>query len=707
MAILTGEKLDEKCEELLTSGAPDDLVVSYSYFAGGSKDVIPEHRTTTFKELLQEHIECQVELQTWKELKDNSQIRRDAAKVTINDIKGRVPAFVFGRIKPGGKRQKSDMEAYYGLVLDCDNLGRAQYESLLENLEESGYICAVYSTFSHDHPQGSCIKLRVVIPFGEELTTGSGGSDELLKNYKNVYDNFVKKWNIPKPDAASKSASQCFYLPSYMQLVSKEDMCHTPEKILRYVVGRRLVNPAHYLQTLTNRREYTKHAMLEAWKKGLCENSAEGLEKYTMGNIVPGLEDPKSFNSATVAPLAKWIAEQGDYGKFKLRDNLKKAGKRKGPSNEEMQSFVKSLNPLHYWRVYKYTFKDKEGNEVLFEEKSTGLDLAVQFEQQTGWTISIDKMKQYFYAVADCHACRRDPFREMLERVQWDGKVRYKELFTLREGTSYPEMRQDYVKKWLISIVARSLQEEQEKVDTMLVLQGVQGNGKSTFFRSLVGRDNFTDGIHDISSSNLKDVMLTVRGKVIAEVAEMEKLFSKGQSLLKAFLSQACDDVRDPYERKVERQTRKVVFVGSTNEETFLTDRTGNRRYLVVPTDDRYLKPVTAEFAEQVWAEAVHYYRSGEKWYYDEPKDKARVEEINHEYTPVDDLLLRVAGVVESGMLPTKNFTGGDVCEVMCVDRSRYATAVTRCLKKLGFVYKNRKVNGIPVLGFNSTDRNV
>lgn len=697
-----------KLEEAFAASRVESTVVTYSYFKGGAADTTPERRTSTLEELLHDHVRIDVPYDWYIEAGGDkrSQHRtkeQQEAQKRIDALKNKADAFVMGTFKEGGDRRKENMESYTGLVLDCDSLTESTYQDTVDKIEAAGFTAAIYSTFSNDYPQGKKVKIRIILPFETPLTASSW--EDLSKNYKCVYSEVVSALKIPAPDAASKSVSQCFFLPSYMQLVSSTEYCHNPTHFISYIPGRFKLRYEFYLTTVDNRRFGLFRKMQEAWEKGECEAAASDLAEYARTKLVSQLESPESFKTETIPGIADYICKKSEWGK-RSKPAKKSKGKTAGPSNLQLKEFIEKTEPYYFWRTYEYTFKNEHGVRESFNEASTPLQLAVWFEKETGHTVSIDKFKQFFFSVADSPGCRKDPFKERLERVEWDGKSRYGDLFKFREGTTHVEMRKDMVKKWLISVVARTMQERQEKVDTMLILHGGQGMRKSEFFRSLVGTENFSDNIHEISTQNLKDVMLTIRGKVLAEVSEMEKLFIKGQSLLKAFLSQACDDVRDPYERKIQRQIRKVVFVGSTNEDTFLTDRTGNRRYWVIPLAPEKMTRLTEAEADQVWAEAVYYFRVGMQWYYDTYEEDQMVESINEEYLPIDDLYVRVAGVVSEGRLPKSHFTGGMLCEVMCIDRTKYATHVTRCLKKLGFVYKMRKINKVPALGFNSEDRN-
>ncbi|MEM9804630.1 MAG: VapE domain-containing protein [Cyanobacteria bacterium P01_D01_bin.56] len=137
-----------------------------------------------------------------------------------------------------------------------------------------------------------------------------------------------------------------------------------------------------------------------------------------------------------------------------------------------------------------------------------------------------------------------------------------------------------FLKRTLIAAVARVF-EPGCKVDTVLILQGKQGFHKSSFFKSLVGAEYFDDSLGAISD---KDEKLKLHKTWVVEWAELESVFKrKDIATTKAFLSSSVDVVRPPYSRQSVRMERQSIIVGTTNQDEFLSDVTGNRRFWVIP----------------------------------------------------------------------------------------------------------------------------
>lgn len=178
-------------------------------------------------------------------------------------------------------------------------------------------------------------------------------------------------------------------------------------------------------------------------------------------------------------------------------------------------------------------------------------------------------------------------------------------------GASEP-LHKMFIRKTLISAVARALVPGC-KVDTVCILQGVQGCGKSTFWKILASEPWFDDTVTNASD---KDERLKLHQAWMVEWAELEAIFKrKDISAVKAFITTQTDQVRPPYGRDILEMNRPSIIVGSTNETEFLADPTGNRRYWVVPVSipDIPLHQL-AEERDRIWAAAVHAFKSGEGW---------------------------------------------------------------------------------------------
>ena len=180
-----------------------------------------------------------------------------------------------------------------------------------------------------------------------------------------------------------------------------------------------------------------------------------------------------------------------------------------------------------------------------------------------------------------------------------------------------------FLKHTLIAAVARAFVPGCQ-VDTTCILQGSQGLFKSRFWQTLTGDDWFTD---NLSETNEKDEKMKLRHSWILEYSEFETVYKRKEvSQLKSFLTSRIDSLRVPYGRSIEKFPRTSIFVGTTNRQEFLSDSTGERRFLVIPvTQPIPVKTVEAE-RDSIWAAAVVAYRNNEQWWLNTEENKLLAE---------------------------------------------------------------------------------
>jgi len=180
------------------------------------------------------------------------------------------------------------------------------------------------------------------------------------------------------------------------------------------------------------------------------------------------------------------------------------------------------------------------------------------------------------------------------------------------------------MRKTLIAAVAR-IYRPGTKFDSVLILNGPQGIGKSTFFYKLAG-DWFSDSL-SITDMKDKSGPEKLQGYWILELGELAGMRKTDVEIVKSFLSRVDDKYRASYGVSVESHPRQCVIVGSTNAENgFLRDITGNRRFWPVRMTGNSVKKawqMTTEDVQQIWAETLVYYRTGEKLYLEGGEAKA------------------------------------------------------------------------------------
>lgn len=233
------------------------------------------------------------------------------------------------------------------------------------------------------------------------------------------------------------------------------------------------------------------------------------------------------------------------------------------------------------------------------------------------------------------------PIHEYLSGLMWDKEPRLDTLFVDYLGAEDSAYTRAVTRKSLVAAIARIFQPG-VKYDYVPVLVGPQGLGKSAFLSKL-GGEWFSDSFTTVKG---KEAYEALQGVWIMEIGELAGLRNAEMQTIKHFISKQRDRFRVAFGKRLEEFPRQCVFFGTTNDEEFLSDPTGNRRFWpIMCHQDRVHKNMWTDLSkfqiDQVWAEAICYYRNGEKLYLDGSVqiDASRVQESHVEYDEKFELI--------------------------------------------------------------------
>lgn len=207
------------------------------------------------------------------------------------------------------------------------------------------------------------------------------------------------------------------------------------------------------------------------------------------------------------------------------------------------------------------------------------------------------------------------PIKQIIEAVKWDGKSRITELFIKwLKCEDTPYIRE--VTRLVFAGGIHRLYNAGCKFDDVAVLIGThQGEGKSTFARWLAIQDEFFTEVTEIEGQKGIEA---IEGAWICEIAELLAVTkSKEVEAVKSYITKLVDRYRRPFDRRTTDHKRQCVFIGTTNKEQFLTDKTGNRRWYPVKVNSSgydlhdHKEEIQADIL-QAWAEAKNLYDKGE-----------------------------------------------------------------------------------------------
>lgn len=224
------------------------------------------------------------------------------------------------------------------------------------------------------------------------------------------------------------------------------------------------------------------------------------------------------------------------------------------------------------------------------------------------------------------------PIRDYLNGLTWDGVPRLDRIIIDYMGAEDSELNRAMSRKHFVAAVARVFTPGC-KYDYCLIMSGAEGIGKSTLLRVMGGKW-FNDSITTLEG---KEGMEQLRRAWVVELGELSSIKRSDVEQVKAHLSKQVDIYRAAYARRVLEHPRQCVFCGTTNEALFLKGDTGNRRFWVIPVVAELRKykdwsEAIRRDRDQLWAEAVHYYKQGEPLYLSEELEaqaKQRQQDFN------------------------------------------------------------------------------
>lgn len=318
--------------------------------------------------------------------------------------------------------------------------------------------------------------------------------------------------------------------------------------------------------------------------------------------------------------------------------------------------------------------------------------LSAWVETVHGFSPGLDLLGVQLGAYAARHSV--DALRDWVLSLQWDGRERIDTWLSACCGVPDSPYARAAGRRWLISAAARALMPGC-KADLMLVLEGAQGKRKSSILQVL-GGEWYTDGMP--LHVDDKDAVLALAGHWIVEFGELDRYGRQDQSTVKDFISRRIDKIRPPYGKMVEPWPRRAVFAGTTNDDAYLLDATGGRRFLPVRVVGEVRLDRLRRCRELLFAEAIHWlkvwqsaagdersedFRRGQ-WWLTKEEEALQVAEVDERFM-VDPWEERLASWVHG----RDYVTTAEAFERLGVDHSRATPhdgkRLGRALRRLGF----------------------
>lgn len=291
-------------------------------------------------------------------------------------------------------------------------------------------------------------------------------------------------------------------------------------------------------------------------------------------------------------------------------------------------------------------------------------------------------LAEYVKLISDRNAY--NPACDWITSKAWDGRQRVQQLLDTVTTTGEVWLKDALMRRWLLSAVAAVFQPTGFEGHGCLVFTGAQGVGKTTWFRRLVPGDLKLVLVGAMLDPADKDSVTNVVSHWIVELGELDATFRKADiARLKSFIPKAEDKLRRPYDRIDSEYQRRTVFCASVNDDRYLVDDTGNRRWWTVPVASiDYQHDIDMQ---QVWAELLVQFLDGEQYHLTIEENTA-LGALNAEHEAVDPVEeMIVAGFKWAEDVRPLRMTATDVLVAVGYDKPNkaQATHASKVLKKL------------------------
>lgn len=345
------------------------------------------------------------------------------------------------------------------------------------------------------------------------------------------------------------------------------------------------------------------------------------VQKYTVAKAREEADARASFEDIEVLPaLSEKDAREQELELLGVESWREDIDRVKGPDSPPKITLLNVVKILRgefgpkFVRMNLFSGEQSYGVNVPWGgKKGRGIKnedlIAIKCWMAGKWRLEpgVDKVNEAITEISRHNAFH--PVRDYLASLVWDGKPRINNWLATYMGAIGPEPYLSQVStKIPVAMVARVMQPGC-KFDQMVILEGIQGIGKSTLLRHLAGNAWFSDADIDIQD---KDAVVNMRGTWLWEIGELTGMRRADINNLKQFMSRREDKIRMPYGRRSEILPRETVFIGTTNSDEYLADETGNRRFWPVKLTNEYDFEGVKGIRDQLFAEAYWLWELGE-----------------------------------------------------------------------------------------------
>lgn len=321
--------------------------------------------------------------------------------------------------------------------------------------------------------------------------------------------------------------------------------------------------------------------------------------------------------------------------------------------------------------------------------------LLAEWFQHEGVEVSPEVAGQAVQTVA--REASYHPVQQWLRSLEWDCNPRLGTWLSRYMGVPRSAYSDEVGKCALIGAVARAMQPG-SKVDSMLILEGRQGIGKSQAC-AILGGKWFSDELADLGT---KDAALQLASVWLLELSELDSMSRAEASRTKAFLSRQVDHFRPPYGRAVIDQPRSCWFIGSTNGDSYLRDETGARRFWPVRCGRIDLEALRKD-RDQLFAEARVLFEAGAGWWLQDVEvisDAIDEQAERYDSDPWQEVVAKWLVANSDEPVTVERILTAAIRKSQENWTQQDKSRVCRCMRAAGWTYTRRRIHGSRVYLF-------
>ncbi len=515
--------------------------------------------------------------------------------------------------------------------------------------------------------------------------------------YGHTSDNTLNVKNlVPKPGSSitTTQPSQCNYRRNQATLIRSRMNENEISEYLKHINAKDYhdwvrVGMAINFETNGSQNGFE---VWHAWSQSACNYNDEAECRYKWASFNRG----NTSNSVTGATI-KYLSRKAQIcnGSEELLDQLEMDGNQKIKSSLENAVNIFKFDPdLELIKFDELKQTEVVGDISVSDQTIFSFKLFVASKYGREFSTSTVKEAITLAARANCF----NPVQDYLRALKWDGTPRLDTLLINHAGADDTPYTRAVTANTFIGAVARGF-EPGCKMDTTLVLEGRQGGLKSTFIKTLVPRSSwFSDTDLPIGS---KDAFQQIQGKWLYEITEMSSVSRANKNTLKGFLTASSDNFRPPYASRNQDYLRRNIFIGTSNDDEYLNDESGGRRFWPLKVKTFDIESITA-IRDQLWAEAVTRYFNGEKYYMEgKLEEQARVEQSTRYRADAWENTIENWLTTEKLTKVTSTMICNDVLGINLsgIDR-KIQSRIAAILKRLKWEKKTVRIDGKSVNGY-------